>query len=44
MNALRESVQAVVNVMKGGRALAIEETPIREIDEIVGTHSRFWPL
>lgn len=44
MNALRESVQAVVNVMKGGRAPAIEETPFREIDEIIGAHSRFWPL
>lgn len=44
LNALRDSVQAVVDVMKGGPAPVIEETPFHELDEIIGVHSRHWPV
>ena len=44
LNALRESVKAIVDVMKGGPAPRIEETPFHELDEIIGVHSRYWPL
>jgi len=43
-DALRDSVKAVLDVMKGGSAPAIEQTPCAELDEIVGTHARYWPL
>ncbi len=44
LDALRDSVSAVVDVMKGGPAPKIEQTPFHGLDEIMGTHSRFWPL
>ena len=43
-DALRDSVKAVLDVMKGGCAPRIEERFTPEIDEIIKKHSRFWSL
>jgi|APIni6443716594_1056825.scaffolds.fasta_scaffold95579_2 acetoin utilization deacetylase AcuC-like enzyme len=43
-DALRDSVKAVLDVMKGGSAPKIEERFTPEIDEIIKKHSRFWSL
>ena len=42
--ALRDSVKAVIDVMKGGKVPVIEEKPLPELDEIIRTHARYWPL
>lgn len=42
--ALRDSVKAVIDVMKGGKVPVIEEKPLPELDEIIRTHAHYWPL
>ena len=44
LDALRDSVKAVIHVMKGESAPKIEDRSTPEIDEIIKTHSRFWSL
>jgi acetoin utilization deacetylase AcuC-like enzyme len=44
LDALRDSVKAVIDVMKGDSAPRIEERLTSEIDEIIKIHSRFWSL
>jgi acetoin utilization deacetylase AcuC-like enzyme len=44
LDALRDSVKAVLDVMKGESAPKIEERFTPEIDEIIKIHSRFWSL
>ena len=44
LDALRESVSAVINVMRGGSMPRVEETHFAELDEILKAHSRYWPL
>jgi acetoin utilization deacetylase AcuC-like enzyme len=43
-DALRDSVKAVIEVMKGGSAPRIEERLTPEINEIIRIHSRYWSL
>jgi len=43
-DALRDSVKAVIDVMRGGSKPKIEERCTAEIDEIIKTHSRYWSL
>jgi acetoin utilization deacetylase AcuC-like enzyme len=44
LNALRESVQAVVDVMKGDAVPVMNDVDWPELDEFVKAHSRYWPL
>jgi len=44
LDALRESVQAVVGVMKGEAAVQVREHRFRELDAICENHSKFWPI
>jgi acetoin utilization deacetylase AcuC-like enzyme len=44
LNALHDSVKAVIEVMKGGSVPRIEERFTHDIDEIIKIHSRFWSL
>jgi acetoin utilization deacetylase AcuC-like enzyme len=44
LDALRDSVKAVVNVLKGGEVPMVKETVWPELDEIIKAHSRYWPL
>lgn len=44
LEALRDSVRAVVDILKGGNAPRIEERFSAEIDEIVKAHSKQWSL
>ena len=43
-DALRDSVKAVIDVMKGGPAPKIEERSFPELDEIIKAHSQYWSL
>jgi len=43
-DALRDSVKAVIDIMKGGSAPKINENHTHEINEIIKTHSRYWSL
>jgi acetoin utilization deacetylase AcuC-like enzyme len=42
--ALRDSVNAVLNIMKGSSTPKIDERSSSEINEIIKTHSRYWSL
>jgi acetoin utilization deacetylase AcuC-like enzyme len=44
LDALRDSVRAVTDVLKGGAAPGIHEKPFAELDEIRAAHARFWTL
>jgi len=44
LNALRESVQAVIDVMKGGEAPVVKDAEWSELEEFVKAHSCYWPL
>jgi acetoin utilization deacetylase AcuC-like enzyme len=44
LDALRDSVRAVTDVLKGGPAPGIQEKPFAELDEIRAAHARFWTL
>jgi acetoin utilization deacetylase AcuC-like enzyme len=44
LNALQDSVRAVIDVIKGGEPLKIEAIPWPELDEALKAHSRYWPL
>ncbi len=44
LDALRDSVRAVTDVLKGGAAPGIQERPFAELDEIRAAHARFWTL
>jgi acetoin utilization deacetylase AcuC-like enzyme len=44
LDALRDSVKAVVDVMRGGSTPKVEETHSAELEEIIKAHSRYWPL
>jgi len=43
-DALRDSVKAVIDVMKGGPAPKIEEKSFPELDDIMKAHSQYWSL
>jgi len=43
-DALRDSVKAVIDVMKGGSAPKIEEKSFPELDDIMKAHSQYWSL
>jgi acetoin utilization deacetylase AcuC-like enzyme len=42
--ALRDSVKAVIDVMRGGSSPNIEEKSSPELDEIIKTYARYWSL
>ena len=44
LNALRDSIACVVNVMKGGDVSEINALSMPELDSFIQAHSRFWPL
>jgi acetoin utilization deacetylase AcuC-like enzyme len=44
LDALRDSVKAVIDVIKGGEVPMIKDSSWPELDEIIKTHSRYWPL
>ena len=44
LNALRESIACVVNIMKGGGVSDITARLMPELDSFIQSHSRFWPL
>lgn len=44
LNALRDSVRAVIDVMKGGDVPVIRDADWPELEEFVKAHSRYWPL
>lgn len=44
LDALRESVLAVMDVMKGGKFPVIEDADWPELDGLMKAHSRYWPL
>jgi acetoin utilization deacetylase AcuC-like enzyme len=43
-DSLRDSVKAVIDVMKGGSAPKIEEKSFSELDDIMKAHSLYWSL
>ena len=44
LDALRDSVRAVIDVIKGGEPPKIEATPWPELDEVIKAHSLYWPI
>lgn len=44
LEALKDSVKAVVDVMKGGAVPSISDRCTPEIEEIIKAHSRYWTL
>jgi acetoin utilization deacetylase AcuC-like enzyme len=44
LDALRESVRAVIDVMKGGPVPVMKDADWPELEEFVKTHSCYWPL
>jgi acetoin utilization deacetylase AcuC-like enzyme len=44
LDALRDSAKAVIDVIKGGEVPMIKDSTWPEFDEIIKTHSRYWPL
>jgi len=44
LDALQDSVRAVIDVIKGGEPPKIEATPWPELDEVIKAHSLYWPI
>jgi acetoin utilization deacetylase AcuC-like enzyme len=44
LNALKDSISHMVNVIKGGEAPDINPVSGPELDSMIKTYSRFWPL